>query len=248
MRHYSASQINMFIRCPAQWYFRYVMGLKQAPTSAMTQGTCFHDTLEANYIQKVQSKEDMPLGDVLDVYSKNFDTRIVDVEEKGVDTGALKDEGVKLVETYHTVKAPEIQPVSVETPITIEFDNVDYTVEGYVDLVDDKEVIHEHKTTKRTPSTVDQNYLFQGALYALSENKNKVVFDFAVKLKTPKIVSLEADISDKDKDFALTLIGQVDHAIRSEVFYPNRTSFMCSRKNCGYWNECEKKYGGKVKA
>lgn len=248
MKHYSASQINMYMRCPAQWFFRYVEGYKQPPTAAMIQGTSYHKGVEINYAQKIQSKKDLPIDDVLDAYATEFGNRIIEAEDTPEkDRGELKDQGVGLIKAYHETLAPTIQPIAVEKPFTIDFDNVDYTVEGFVDVIAEGGFVRENKTTAKTPNAVSEDHFVQGTLYALAEDVDAVTYDYAVKLKTPKVVTLTVEIPDHQKAFVLGMVGKIDHAIRSEVFYPNRGSFMCSRRNCGFWSQCERKHGGRVK-
>jgi hypothetical protein len=37
----SPSQVNTFLSCPAKWYFRYALGLREPPTGALALGTAF---------------------------------------------------------------------------------------------------------------------------------------------------------------------------------------------------------------
>lgn len=245
MKHYSASQINQYLRCSAQWKYRYIDNVVSPPSSAIVVGKSYHAALEKNYGQKIETHQDLPIDDVLDAYSTSFDSEILEIEEK-VDVGELKDQGVGLVKCYQEEKAKLVQPVEVEKKIEINFDNVDYYLKGFIDLIDDDNTIHEHKTSKRSVSSISQDHKIQGIVYSFN-GQNKTNFVYAVKNKTPKIVNLEYEITDNDKDFVLNLIGHVDKAIHSQTFIPNRSNFMCSRKNCGYWHLCEKEFGGKVK-
>ena len=56
----------MFRRCPRQWYLRYVKGKKEAPGESLVIGSMFHETLEWNYQQKIESHEDRPLSEVVE--------------------------------------------------------------------------------------------------------------------------------------------------------------------------------------
>jgi len=68
----SVSKIRMYLRCPLQYYYRYCEGLKVPPDSGLTLGKSVHAGIEANYSQKITSFSDLPLNDVLDVYSTAF--------------------------------------------------------------------------------------------------------------------------------------------------------------------------------
>jgi len=235
------------MRCPAQWMFRYIKNLKQPPSSAMVAGTSYHKGLEVNYGQKIESKKDLKESEVLDAVSTEFDSKIVEVEEPKKVKSSVKDETISISKHYHETIAGTIQPKEVEKKIEVTFGNVDYNLIGYVDLITDNGLVIENKTTARTPSSISVDHLIQGSIYAMSEGVNQVRYDYAVKLKTPKVVTLTEQITEEQKAFTLTLLGEVDRAIQNEVFYPNRSNFMCSRKGCGYYRECEKKYGGRVR-
>ena len=71
-KHLSATQLNMFLRCPRQYEFRYIKGFKIPPSGAMVQSRVWHETLEANYKQKVQSDKDLPLSDMVAI-GETFD-------------------------------------------------------------------------------------------------------------------------------------------------------------------------------
>lgn len=266
-KHYSHTQLMMFTRCPAQYRYRYMEGLKVPPGSALVQGISYHKALEHNHTQKIDSHEDLPTQEVKDAYATAFDTALSqgvewNDEERshGIDrtAGELKDEGIGLVGEYQKVLAPGIQPVAVEKPFSVAFEGVDYTLEGRIDLIDDKEIIHDNKTAAKSPSKdlvgryiPGPNEFIQGSIYSLAHGRNvgenNIVFDYAIKTKVPKVLQVEAAITQEDQRFALTLIKQVDSAIQAQAFWPARTSVMCSRKSCGYWSLCEKEFGGRVK-
>lgn len=256
MKHYSPSQLTMFLRCSAAWKYRYIDGLKIPPASAMILGTSYHAGLETNYKQKIGSMRDMPVKDVLDATSTQLDTLFRDEvawtdeeRSKGLMNvkGELKDKVIGLVSTYQSEKSPYIQPESVEKEFKIEFENVDYEMIGRIDLIDIQGNIRENKTSGVTPSQISSDHKLQGTLYAISENKKNVVFDYAVKTKTPKIITHEFKPDDSEKQFALKLTSLVDAAAKSGVYLPNRNNFMCSKSQCGFWQKCLQEFKGSIK-
>ena len=52
LRHVSASQIAMYQRCPRQWAFRYVLGIKRPPDGGLVVGSGVHAGAEAGMITK----------------------------------------------------------------------------------------------------------------------------------------------------------------------------------------------------
>lgn len=255
MKHYSPSQINMYLRCPAQWSYRYQHGLKIPPSSALVQGKSYHKAMEVNLVQKIESKADLSLYDVKEAYSTEFDSKIQEVEwsneEKsiGIDKvkGELKDEGIKITELAHEKFNPFIQPKEVESAFEIHFDNTDYSLNGVIDVVSDDNVIIDHKTTSKTPNSISQSELIQGAVYCIAKNACQIMLNYAIKTKTPKTTSLFKQIDENDRSYVLRLVSSIDSNIKSGTIYPNRNSFSCSKRMCGYWNQCEKDWGGQVK-
>lgn len=266
-KHYSNTQIGMYLRCPQQYAFRYVEGLKIPPASSLVQGIAYHKALEFNHIQKIGSKKDLPVEEVQDAYSTAFDSSVAQGVEwsgeelsHGIDNtkGKLKDEGIGLVKAYQTELAPSIQPIAVEKSFTLAFEDTDYTLEGRMDLIDEKNIIHDNKTSAKSPSKgPDGRYvsspqeLIQGSIYALAEETHlgdsKVLFDYAIKTKVPKALQVETTIRKTDRNFVINLVSGIDQAVKKEVFIPNRTSWMCSQDSCGFHKICVERNGGTVK-
>jgi hypothetical protein len=106
---------------------------------------------------------------------------------------------------------------------------------------------------------VSSDYHFQMLCYAIAEKSesgtkagNHLIIDYAVKLKTPKVVRAEIrppttfDIKFFQQMTAISK-RKMD-LLRSGALppTPNRSSYLCSKKYCGYWSMCEEKFGGKV--
>ena len=58
-KHISVSQIKMFLRCPLQYKYRYIDNLKIPPTGSLLLGSSVHSSLEGNYRQKIETKQDL---------------------------------------------------------------------------------------------------------------------------------------------------------------------------------------------
>ena len=50
----------MYLRCPRQYYHRYVEGHKEPPGWAMVAGLSGHEALEMNNLTKIDTGEDLP--------------------------------------------------------------------------------------------------------------------------------------------------------------------------------------------
>jgi hypothetical protein len=242
----------MLTRCGMQYYFRYCEGLIVPPSGVLSLGSSFHAAIAHNYDQKRKSHTDLKLSDVLDVFSTDFTERShetiwYDEENPGI----FKDQGIGLVSEYQKVIAPDVQPKSVEGEFSIPFENKDWMFIGRADLVDSNDVLIEAKTIRARPPRVQSDHKQQATAYvtgmrSIGERESGVRVDYAVKNKTPKIVSHSFQVKDTDINFFLGQVSRVAHMIENEMFLPNRNHQYCSHRFCGYATRCEQACGGIV--
>lgn len=249
----SYSQINMFLRCPAQYMFRYEEGLILPPKSALTKGKSVHKGQEINYKQKIETKSDLPVSDVLDAVATEFEALAKETEFKpDEDKGKIKDETIGLAELYHKEIAPEVQPLYVEEEINFIIPQTNIQLKGYIDVVQEGGIIRDTKTTAKTPAQNVVDKSLQLTAYALAyrtitgETENGLVLDYLINTKNPKVMSLKASRTEDDLRRFVSITENVVKAIKAGVFYPNPDNFMCSPENCGYWHECQKKFKTEV--
>lgn len=250
--HISPSQIAMYLRCPRQWEYRYIDGIIAPPSISLIVGAAYHDALAVNFMQKITSQQDLPLGDVLDAFSTSWDrqlTRRVTVEDgeqeefEDVDLqeespGAAKDVGISLVDVYHHAVAPGIQPVAVERSCEIEI--ADLKLVGRIDLEEDNGKIDDHKTSARSKTQDDVDRELQPSAYGLLV-MHPVDFDFhvAVKKKKPEIQIINTRRTAADIVWFLRLAEQVWALMNTGVYPPNPMGWWCSERFCGYYSMCK---------
>jgi putative RecB family exonuclease len=243
-KHLSVTQLKMYLRCPLQYKFRYIDELKIPPSSEITLGKSIHTTLEENYKQKINTRQNLSLEYITDVFSDIWERSIKDTffseDEK---PGKIKDEGIKLVKTYHENIAPNIQPAYVEREFNLPLAGLDYTLKGFIDLIDEHGVIIDHKTTKRLMQenvvVNDLQLTAYAFAYRLLEKRQEkgLRFDVMVRTKQPKIQQITTTRSEHDINRLFRIIKHVSKAIESELFYPN-VNPMCPA--CGYSSLCKK--------
>ena len=247
-RHLSATQISMFLRCPEQFRFRYIEGLKIPPSGAMMQSRVWHRTVEQNYRQKVASRKDLTLNDMQEFYAAEYEEVLKNEEvafEAGEKPGKLKDEGIAITTIHHKLIAPKVHPALVEEKFTINLgDDFPYDLTGVWDLVDENGVIADNKAYSRTPNQDDVNKDIQLGIYSLGYrvSKNQIErglrLDTVIKNKLPKAIQISTQRTNEDCRFLLRLIEQVAKVIQSGVFWPNPNGWHCSPSKCGYWFQC----------
>ena len=247
--HISASQINTYLRCPAQYYYRYVRGMKIPPSSALTRGKCVHAGAEFNYRQKIESHKDIPVNEVTEYVASEFEAQADDTAgAKGEEPGKIKDVTISLSKTYHTLLAPSIQPILVEQEILLNIEPYDILLKGYVDLVDSNLWVRDTKTSARSPNADVLDKSLQLSAYAYSMQKitgdmpKGVALDYVVATKVPKVVTLEGTRTQQQVDRFVSIAGRVGRAISEGCFYPSEQNFLCSPERCGYWKICHEEF------
>jgi CRISPR/Cas system-associated exonuclease Cas4 (RecB family) len=114
-RALSATQVEMYLRCPRQYYFRYVKGESRPPGVALTLGSGTHKALEATHNHIVDKGVPASAEMVSDVFSDAFEAAVPEVPkiewEKDESTpDQVKDAGLALVRLYNAKFAPLVKP------------------------------------------------------------------------------------------------------------------------------------------
>ncbi len=252
--HLSYTQLNMLLRCGEQYRRRYLEGEKAPPGSAGALGKSFHLAQEFNYRQKITTKQDLPVKEVQNTFSDSFDIESKNVlwtpeeAEAGIAKvkGELKDDGIRLVETYHKEVASATQPESCEESVTVPLENFPYDLKCVIDLVDDQRVIHDSKTRAKSPTADEAHKSIQLTAYALAyrvsrkKQEKGLQLDVAVRTKTPKIVPLKTTRSNEQIGRLLETMTRAATAIQLGVFLPApEGAWYCSPKYCGYYGTCK---------
>ena len=122
-------------------------------------------------------------------------------------------------------------------------------VRGRVDLLDSEGRLIDIKTASRRPSWVSPDYAFQLATYRqiTPGATGEARIDCLVKTNTPQIVQQSYTIGDSDLQATRVLFPLAREAMGSGTYCPNRQSILCSQKHCGFWKQCEREFGGRVR-
>ncbi len=67
-----------------------------------------------------------------------------------------------------------------------------------------------------------------------------------MKTKTVQLVPQSYTVGNQDLRATEILYPLVQEGMRKGLYFPNRQSVMCSRRNCAFWRDCEREYGGAV--
>ncbi|MCL4473533.1 MAG: PD-(D/E)XK nuclease family protein [Actinobacteria bacterium] len=246
LEHVSPSQLNMWMRCQKQWRFRYIDGLIIPTAAQLLLGSAYHSGLEFNYTNKIESKEDMPADEVIGAFADKFEAR-ADSEEidwRDSKPGEVLDRGVALTRCHMQTRAPEIQPVEVETRKSITLPS-GIELLAILDLKDDRGIIRDHKTGKRKKSQGDLDKDTQ-ATANLIVDPDATGFGWETAITNSKGADcqfLETSRSQAEKDWYLAnieaTIKQIQSAIQTGIFVGNTNGWHCGPDFCGWFNICK---------
>jgi len=249
------SAINSFFDCSAKFNFQYIEKVPSPSRIALAFGTSIHAALKKNYANKIFSKKDLSIEEITSEFSDNYDAEVKTVDfipDDEEPQSFIKDAGVELLIKYQKDIAPRIQPLIVEQKISLSFTNMPYELSGTLDLIDEDNVLIDHKTTRKAFKQIPNGYARQISGYKYLAERMKIVVDSTrIDMLTAKSavtntgirhLPIETDLNE----FLISFIT-ASNGIEKGVFFPNRNSFLCNKKYCPFWNECEKKFGGKVK-
>jgi hypothetical protein len=237
------------------WYFAYVAGVKSPPSLRAIRGIAVHAAVEVDMRQKMTTRVDIPVNDMIDAYDTSWNAETVDGYRVGEDEvpGVVKDKGVELLRLYHETVAPTIQPIMVEEPIQFAINGQPYS--GQIDLGTEVEVdlgwgppekrlvIRDTKTTARTPGA--GTYLLNMTGYAISQRQitgrieADTVLDYLIALKEPvyKPISMGGPVTDDQIRQFAGVVDDVSSSIHAGSFVANGlVSGACSW--CGYKAIC----------
>ena len=193
LSHLSATSLGMYLRCPNQFRYRYILGQKKRPGEALVVGRAVHSTLEVNFAEKVTTHEDMSLPTLVEFYNDAAWPECIRDEEAGGmeilwDKGEADERkrGEKMVAHYHQAISPRVQPIEAEESFAIE-GLAPVPVIGYLDVETDQ-VIVDFKTARQLRRNVRPDWQLQGRLYSLAKTKP---IDFHVLAHTGSLTPLE---------------------------------------------------------
>lgn len=253
--HISASQMGTYLDCGERYRRRYIEKDILPPGIALIRGTSIHKAAEVQFKQKIQSHQDLPVKQIVDLAVATFEERVktqgvyLDDEEQArgqaAVVGEAKDGTVRLADLFGREVGPAYQPKLVEEKQVIALPNAPRDLLGVLDLVDEGDRVIDHKTSKKTANQKDWDTSTQLSVYALTfQAKNgkpptDIIVEQLVDTKTPKRVTFHTERIMADYRALVARINTVVDGIEKGMFLPANTGWWgCSPKYCGYWKTC----------
>lgn len=247
MEFLRTSIINSYLTCPARALFQ-IEGIETPPSVALAFGSSVHSALELNFKQKIKTKWDLPVEEIVEHFHSDFNKRLDEAVLIDEDLQQLHRSGETMLKRYMIEFAPGTVPKYVEEKITVTFKNYDFGVSGIVDLFDIYGTIIDYKTTKTKYKEFPESIIIQQSLYrimleAIGEKVNgNRIDEFAKDTNSIRAISL-----NPNRELALRKFSEVATNIQRGNFPTSRGSYLCKKRFCQHWAECEKRFGGTIK-
>lgn len=249
--HWSYSQIAQFLRCPLQFYFRRILGLKEETVShQLVLGSSVHEAL-AHYHQGLQNGQTTTRDRIREKFRHAWDQRKA---KDRVDLPTDKPEedllvqGEALLDAYLANDPPK-DIVSVEQPmlvpiVTSQGEVLEKPLLAVADLITKDESglrIHDFKTSSRTYSDFEASTSLQATCYVMAADAvfgQLASFRYTVLIKTKKakVQHLDTARSQSDCGRLGDLIQTIERAVDSGIFFPNENPLNCS--SCSFRRPC----------
>ncbi len=254
----SPSRLNLWIKCPLAFKFKYVDGIKLPPTPNMFLGKRVHDGLELFYRHR-QLGIYLEAGDVTQRMLVSWDAAVAAEEiefDNVAEETALKQQSTSLVTVYlRQLPADEPRPLAVETSLTFPLvdpvtgENLGMPLLGIVDLVigaNDGPVIADFKTAAKSSDPLEITHEVQLSCYAYlfrhvaGQSEAGLEIRSLIKTKTPKVelhrYAPRTDIHFR-RLFALIRAYLDDLHSGRFVYRPGWTCSMCDYRDtyCRQW-------------
>lgn len=239
----SASAIALLIQCPEQYRLRKIKKIPETMGVDRFVGIVDHAVHGENFSQKIYTATDLDTRAMEAQYTVKWDSTIADegapVWESPIEE--TYDLGLRMMQLYHEVASPDIQPVRVEERFEQKSKGWPVPLVGYPDI-ETKDCIIERKTTSQKVSKPKSKWVVQGRIYSLVLDK-PVRYDVVTKQKTPQVVtaadSPELMIDKRHYDSTANMVAQAlttldDYWVRYGPDNPWPTHGLYHDWLCGY--------------
>jgi len=258
--HFSYSQLNSYLICPAKYGHQYVFSTPyETRPAALISGKAIHKSAETYYVNLKENGEIIPVEQMIAVFESVMDNEVKKTEveityKEGENLESLRDQGRELIKLFHAEINPQ-KIMAVEFPFSVSIPDIingngDLPIRlvGYFDLVESDQqnnyMVGELKTSAQRFSSLKLEYDLQATVYSyvmaklkLSTSENSCLVRYDVLVKTKKAAFEHYYVTRTEADYTRLIhsINNVLKAIENRIFYRN-TGWQCS--DCQFKKAC----------
>lgn len=249
MDHLSSSQLTLYLQCSLKYKFQYLDGLPRPfKASGLAFGSALHSAL-AWFHKELAAGKTVTLERLCQIFDADWYCQQIDGNLLFSDRDEperLPVLGREMLSLYY--QKPPQGTLRPEVPFAVPLvdpatgEGLDLNLEGFIDLIEDDDVIVEFKTSAATMTQTDVDRHLQLSAYSYAFERlhgrpprELRIVDF-VKNRKPKIVTLPTTRDRTDHEWFYQLARQVVRAIQRDVFFP-RVGFWC--RDCEFARQCK---------
>lgn len=252
--HLSPTQLDLYCKCPEAYRRRYIEREVIPPGIAILQGQSVHRAAEINFRQKLSTRVDLPILEIVEAAAASFDEQKAgevslsrDEMARGASVvlGEAKDEAVKCAEVLARDIAPEYQPVLVEEKVRIVLDNSPRDLLCILDMADERGIVSDYKVSGKRKSQADADSSVALTTYAAAHRiatgklPSELRLEVIVKNKTPVRQVVSTTRAKADFVALAARVNAVQSSIDAGSFPPATPgAWWCGPRWCGYWSTC----------
>lgn len=254
----SVSQVKAFLKCPAFYAFKYVLGEPPAfvPVN-LAFGAAVHAALAAYYSEVKTSGAPLARDLLLDTFRASWaeaaegPVPLQPDEEDEANLDQLTDKGVSMLHAFdeHASRQGRIEVDAVEHSLSVVLHDpatgevLEEQLIGTVDLIlreGNQRVVVEHKTSAKKYTSDQLRWDVQPTAYKVAARASglgevRLRFQVLTKTKVPSVQVADIERGTQDEaDFLKTVVG-VLHAVDAGVDYPVR-GWAC--RSCPFTHAC----------
>lgn len=236
----SVSQVEMYLRCPMQYWFSYVQDAKKVTSSPQFEGTCLAHALEMVGRRKMEGKYQIESDFAMKEYGKFLKKHSgsVDTWAFGDTPRTLKSRADLFLDAFFREgHAAELKPEGVEVEFNVEIAGV--PIKGVADVVEPN-YIFDYKVY-RSMRYLKPERSFQLSMYAHVFQKKRVGYIVFLKegKKPIEVVSAERDL-DRTRLWLECVVSNVAMSISNGSFAPCNPAenVLCDERWCSFFGEC----------
>lgn len=242
--HLSASSVKQFLRCPRQWAYVRVLGIKLPPDGGLVAGKAFHTAAEQTMLRKLETGVD-PTSDEAASIAADAAQEEIDAGEVRYDdefytsAGSIKDKAARFASRWAMDVAPTITPAEVEAPFEAIINGV--KVVGRIDLIDKDSVVRDWKTSGKKPAVDELATSPQTGIYGLVRPNGGVVYHYVIDRKTggdTMPVAIVGNHLARAQRIAFQTVREIAVLVNAGAFPRNTQGWHCSKKWCGFYDRC----------
>lgn len=243
----SFSQLNMALRCPYQYYLRYVEGLKIPPDGAQARGQAAHNTLLSDkkftenptegLLSARMQGEVWTIDQTIDTFNDKIEARKYDVEwSDDLPYEDARRTGQEAVKEYHKF-ARDLEPQGVEVEFSAELLGVPLI--GYIDLV--TEAYNADLKVRKRKMDLSVSELMQLGIYNLHNHKPyAMIHSMIIRAKGVEVVTHNIEAKNLPDERIKRYLETFMRMREKEIYPPcSPDNWSCSPDFCGFYKLCK---------